>query len=444
MKNLYIADVLKKSERNKSIEVLGWVKSKREAKNVIFLDVIDSSGSIQAVVSKKDVSSKDYLRISKISVESAVKVSGAVILSSQKNKEIKVSSIEVIGKVTSSLTPNPRKDFDIFKSKYADLVLKKRHLYLRNKKLMAVMKFKSNFILETHKWFNEQGFVFIDAPVLTKLLLYDDESAFKLDYSDGEKMFLSQCNTFQLEAAVHAFEKVYNLTPSFRAEHSKSRRHLREYWHLKAEIAWADLDDMVQFAEKTFYNIAKNTVEKSEKEIETLDVRVDLNQIKPPYRRINYDEALKILHSRGNKLEWGKSLGADEEKIITHEFGEKLIFIQGIPCTAEAFPFCRDRKNPKTTRTCDLISPHGFGELFGTAEKIVDKKELLERMAEKNKTTSEQMKRYQWYVDLREYGCVPHAGMGMGVERVIRYLLKLPHVQFAVSFPRLYGRHPNP
>lgn len=447
MKRLYINGIIKSSKQTDDIKLLGWIKSKRKSKTITFFDIIDSSGVIQGVVHKNSMSTADYLRINKIPVEASVEVRGK--LKKHANvAEINIEYLKMIGDVNLDLHPNPRKNFDIFHPKNANYVLKNRHLFLRNEKMMAVLKFKNNFIFETHKWFKKQGFVFIDAPVLTELLLYDDDSAFKLDYRGKAKgkqeVFLSQCNMFQLEAAVHAFEKVYNLTPSFRAEPSRTNRHLREYWHLKAEIAWADLNDLVHLAEKMFYTITKNTIEKSKKELEILNVDIDLDKLKPPYQRITYDKALDILHSKGNNLKWGKSLGVDEEKILTRECGDNLIFIEGLPCDAEAFPFSRDKANPKITRTCDLISPKGFCEILGTAEKITNKKELLERMAEKSKNTKEQLKRYQWYIDLRDYGCVPHGGIGMGVERAIRFLLKLPHVRDAISFPRVYGRYPNP
>ncbi len=443
MKNFFVADI-KKCKENEKVNLLGWIKSKRESKNVIFFDVADSTGNIQCVVKRSSTDTAKFLRLKKIPPETAVKISGNLITNKAKAIEIDVNNVQVIGEVLLNINPQPRKDFDIFNQKYADVVLKNRHLYLRNEKMMAVLKFKHRFLLETHKWFDNMGFIFIDAPILTKLLLYDDKSAFKVKYSENENIFLSQCNTFQLEAAVHAFEKVYNLTPSFRAEHSRTNRHLREYWHLKAEIAWANLDDLIKLAEKMLYNIIKNTAERSEKELNTLKISIDEDKIKPPYRIITYDEAVDILHAKGKKFEWGLSLGMDEEKILSHEMGENLFFVKGIPCSAEAFPFSRDSSNPKITRTCDLISPRGFGELLGTAEKICNVKELLERMTEKGKTTDDQMERYRWYVELRKFGCVPHGGIGMGVERVIRWILKLPHVRYAISFPRLYGRSPNP
>ncbi len=445
MKKFFVNDV-DKTEEGKQIELLGWLRSKNDLGNVFFLDIEDSTGVVQAVIGKDD----DELisKVKDIAPESSVKIIGNVITNQKGVKEVKVNNVELIGPATLQINPQPRKNFNIFDSKHADNVLKNRPYYLRNDKLSSVIKFKSKFIFETHKWFQDRGFVFIDAPVLTKLLLYDDSSAFELDYSDkvngGQKVFLSQCNTFQLEAAIHKFEKVYNLTPSFRAEHSKSNRHLREYWHLKTEIAWANLDDLIKTCEQLLYEVSKNTFDRSKRELEILEVKPDLEILKPPYKRISYDEMVEIIHSKGAEFEWGKSLGINDEKIITEEFGNKPLWIDGIPCSAEAFPFARSKENPKITRTCDLITPFGFGEIMGTAEKICDKKMLLERMAEKNKTTPRQLQRYQWYIDMRDYGCVPHGGIGAGVERIIRFLLRVPHVRDTISFPRLYGRYPNP
>jgi len=443
MKKIFISDILSKQPRE--VVIFGWIKSKRISKGVIFLDVVDSSGEIQVVVSEKE---KASFKIAKnINVESSVRIEG-ILNSSKKNLEVGAKKIKLIGDASLELSPRPRQDFDIFDSKYADYVLKNRHLFLRNKKLQAVFRFKHKFLFNLHKWFTGRGFLFLDAPVLTELLLYEDESAFKLDYSDKVKgkqeVFLSQCNTFQLEAAIHAFEKVYNITPSFRAEHSKSSRHLREYWHLKVEIAWATLDDLIETAGNMLYEVSKATAEECKEDLKILGVKIDLGKLKPPYKQITYDEALKIINATDHKMEWGKSFGVEEEKILTKKFGEVFLFIRGIPCNAEGFPFSKDPSNLKITKTCDLIAPEGFGELLGTAEKIMDKKELLERMGEKGKNTPDQLERYKWYLDLRDYGIIPHGGIGMGVERVIRYLLKIPHVRDTISFPRLYGRYPNP
>lgn len=446
MKTHYVQD-LEIVKDGEELELLCWVKRARVLKTVVFLDIVDSSGSSQAVVRKGSLPEQAYERMKAISPESAVRLVGSVGRHSGKN-ELIVTNAETIGEAKIRVSPPPREEFKIFESRIADHILKNRHFYLRNEKLMSVIKFKSNFMLEAHRWFNENGFVFLDAPVLTSLLLYDDESAFKINYGSqgnrNEKVFLSQCNTFQLEAAVHAFERVYNITPSFRAEHSRDDRHLREYWHLKAELAWVELDDLIEFASRMLYEISTRSFERSRKELKALAVDSSIDWLKPPFRNITYDQAIEELRSEGIQIEWGKSLGSREEEIITQRHGGRLLFIRGIPCKAEAFPFMKNAKNPLITETCDLIAPKGFGELLGTAMKITNRSDLLERMAEKGRSNHANLRRYGWYLDLRDYGCVPHGGVGMGIDRVVRYLLRLPHVRDAVSFPRLCDRIPNP
>jgi len=440
MKELYIKDLPFVTPIKGYMELFGWVKSKRRLKNKIFFDLVDSTGEVQIVV-PKGVSNYDEL--SGILPETAVKVKGEKIR--RKNKiEILASDVKILANSSLTISPLPRSEFNVFDSKYSNQVLTNRHLYLRNEKISAIIKFKSKFIFEMHRYFQENGFVFLEAPVLTKLLLYDDSSAFKLKWSDKEDVWLSQCCTFQLESAICSHEKVYNITPSFRAEKSRSNRHLREYTHLKVELAWVDLKDLIKFAEDSIYTFSKNTIINSKKELEILGIDFNPDIFKPPYERTTYDDAVDFLHSKGKEFKWGKSLSTSDEMMLTEEFGDKLLWVEGIPCSAEGFPFKRNRDNLKLTRTCDLISSNGFGELLGTAEKITDEKELLIRMKEKGKTTKEQLKRYQWYVDLRKFGLPPHGGIGMGVERVIRFILKVPHVRDVMSFPRLYGRNPNP
>jgi len=362
--------------------------------------------------------------------------------------EVEATDFRVIGEATLRLTPRPRMWKNMFLHNHADHMLRHRHFYLRNERQAAVLRFKSMFLLEVHRYLQECGCVFIDAPVLTQLLLYDDSTAFRVDYRDNgnrhHDVFLSQCCTFQLEAAVHAFEKVYNVTPSFRAEHSKSNRHLREYWHLKVELAWVDLDELVAEAERLLCTVISRTVERAGRELALLGQPIDLQEFTPPFRSVTYDEAVDILHRAGKSFTWGKSLGTADEELLTRECGDRLLWVRGIPRSAEAFPFKVDPANPKLTRACDLIAPQGFAEILGVAEKITTRRELLERMAEKGRGGANDLRRYGWYLDMRDYGIVPHGGIGMGVERAVRYLLKLPHIRYTTSFPRLMGRTPNP
>ncbi|MGC8710389.1 MAG: amino acid--tRNA ligase-related protein [Candidatus Micrarchaeia archaeon] len=441
MKKIFISDILG-FDVNNSVDISGWIKSKQDLGGTIFVLLEDSTGFIQVVVKDNIVAEDKFQKLKALKPESAIRVVGVLKEGKNKAHEIEAKDVEVIGEALISIEPSPRSNFDLFDKKYVNINLSKRHLYLRNKKMMSVLRFKSNFLYSMHEWFNKRGFVFIDAPVITQTLLYDDSMAFPIDFF-GTKMFLSQCVAFQLEAAVHGFEKVYNITPSFRAEKSRTNRHLAEYWHLKAEVAFADLDDMKKFAEEVLYETLKSAMERSSKEIEEFENAIDINDIKPPYKSITYDEAIDLVQSKGSKIEWGASLGADEEKILSEDM-KKPVFVKGIPCSAESFPFKKDSSNEKETRTEDLIAPNGFGEVLGVAEKICDKQQLLDRMKEKGRETPEELERYRWYIELRDYGCVPHSGLGAGIDRIVRWALGIENIRNTISFPRAYGRVPYP
>lgn len=443
MKKLFIEKIIENNSKylNKNLKLLGWISKKRTHKNNCFFDLVDSTGKIQVVFENKD--DNVWRTVKRTKEEVAVKIIGKVKQSGNKI-EIMGSKLEIVGKVDFDLSPRPRSDFKIFDRKYQNHVLSNRSYYLRNPKQAAVLSFKSKLLFELHHYFQEKNYTLIDAPVLTEMLLYDDDTAFSFKNNNGNRTWLSQCCTFQLEAAVLAFEKVYNITPSFRAEHSRSNRHLAEYTHLKIELAWADLDDLVNVLGNMIYDIGVKIKKIATKELKTLGVTIDTKNLKPPFKKISYSTAVDILNKNGHSLEWGKSLSTKGEEFLTKYFGNKFIWIQFIPCSAEGFPFKYHSTDQRLTMTSDLIAPFGFGEIGGTAEKITEKKELLERMKEKGRDTKRDLERYSSYINLRGYGIVPHGGIGVGIERLVRYFLKLPHVKDVISYPRLYGRRWNP
>jgi asparaginyl-tRNA synthetase len=305
---------------------------------------------------------------------------------------------------------------------------------------MAIIKFRYELIEIIRQWFRKEGFVEIHAPILTQLPLYDDDTLFSLNFF-GQKVFLTQCVAFYLESAVHAFERVYSISPSFRAEKSKGRKHLAEFWHVKAEIAFADLEEIINFVENMLsYVIRKIWVEAKEL-MEILEIRTDLSILtKIPYPRITYSDALIRLRAMGIEREWGRSLTDNDLSSLSKTF-DTPFWITGNPRNIEPFPYKIDPANTHIVKVADLIAPDGFGELCGVAEKIWKIHELDERMKEKGKDTD---KRYEWYRELRQFGSVPHSGFGIGIERMIRWLLRLNHVRDAIPFPRLFGRMPNP
>jgi asparaginyl-tRNA synthetase len=299
--------------------------------------------------------------------------------------------------------------------------------------------FKRN--LEEYFW--NKDFVQFEPPTLTLQTLYSDEGALWLDV-DGRKVSLSRCATFHLEPALLAYEKVFAITTSFANEKSRSNRHLTEFTHLKAELAWVNLQELITLAGDMYYSVAKKTVNDCKREIIILGLQDEINKRIEKINPINqvvitYDEAIEILHKNKMAIEYGKSISASDEKIITKEFEEKFVWIKYIPCSVEGFPFKKKVDAPHLSMTCDLIAPEGYGEILGTAEKITDVSELLDRMREKGKDSPEQLFRYQDYINLRKYGLPEHGGIGMGIERGARYILNLPHVRFTRPFPVLHG-----
>lgn len=441
VKRLYVNEILEKTAIGKNIEIMGWIRSKRVYKKVVFLDIIDSTGCVGAMVSKDTVGIDMFSKARKIRPESAIKVHGKILKgSNNKGIRILVKNMDVIGAARLNIAPRPRTDFSMFDNKYVDFVLKKKHLFLRNPKMMAIIKTKYILLRGIRDWFHERGFIEIDTPILTQATLYEDASTFKVDYF-GTPVFLSQCAAFYLEAAVHAFEKVYTVAPAFRAQPSRSPRHNPEFWHVKSQIAFCDFEDAINFTEQMIYFLAQYVNRNCEKELMLLEAHVDVDGMKPPYPRITYDDALRVLETKGLKLNWGKSLGSDEERVLASGFNSPF-FVKGLPRRTQPFPYRIDPSNPNVVMNADLIAPKGFGEILGVAEFIHEPTELIMRMKECDKL--EEIKRYDWYIELSKYGSVPHCGFGMGVERLLRWLLELPHVRDTFLFPRLYNRIPYP
>lgn len=438
MKTIFVSDILSR-ENEQAVEAMGWVKSMRNHGSLVFIDLIDSTGEIQVIANKI---TKYILPDNRtISPESSIRVKGVVKQSNENNyKEIVADEIELIGFVSHEMSPRPRMDFDVFAHTFADYTLSNRHLFLRNEKLMAALRFRQLFFKAVHDWFREQSFTEIHAPVLTQIPLYEENSAFKIDFF-GTKAYLTQCVAFYLESAVHAFEKVYNLGPSFRAEESRGKRHLAEYWHVKAEIAFADIEDIMSFVENMTSYITGKVAQEAKKELQLLEVNIDLNSIsKIPYPRITYDDAINSLKSKGYPVEWGKSLNSDEETVLSKDY-KTPFWVTGLPRSIEPFPYEISPSNINVTKTADLIAPNGFGELLGVAEKIWKPDALKERMVEKGRDKDDAL---IWYSELREFGSVPHSGLGMGAERFIRWLLQLEHVRDVIPFPRMFRRSPYP
>lgn len=440
MKKVYVADLLNRIPNGAQVELYGWVKNRRRHNYIVFLDICDSTGMVQIVVDKTN--KKLFELAKRISQETAVKIVGILTETGRPNppKEIRVRDIEIVGVSTINVSPYPRSDIDIFEPKLQEQLLNKRHFYLRNEKIAAILKFRHVLTRIVHQWFHENGFIEIHAPVLTPTPLYDDRTAMALKVH-GQDVFLTQCVGFYLEQAVHSFEKIYNIGPSFRAEESRSKRHLMEYWHIKAELAFVDFEDMAAVVEQFIRNVSEKSIREGSELARVIGTDMCEDGLKTPFPRIDYGEAVGWLKVQGSDMEFGKSLGSDDESLLSNRFGNTPFWVVGIPRSIEPFPYVVDSADTCRTKTADLIASRGFGELLGIAEKIHTLPMLDERLAEKNKAGDA---RYEWLRELRQYGCVPHGGFGMGLERFIRWLLQIPHVRDTIPFHRAFGRRIDP
>jgi len=415
----------------KEIMLMGWLEKKRAYKSVIFIDFRDGSGSAQ-LVAKAELLGKDkFSALKSLNPESCLEVTGRY--NPDKN-EVDMTKFRIISKSVKTITPEINSNFQIFDSKYSDFVSKNKHLYLRNSKLRSVFRARSVFLDVMNTYLSSKNFVNFEPPMFTNITLYGADSAFHIDYY-GKTTYLNQCSAFYLEAAIPAFERVYSLTPSFRREPSNSKRHLTEYWHLKGEIAFCDLQGIINFVENMIYDVNKVVLESPLKDDPNVKFNTGIG--KPPYKTLEYEQAIKKLNSNDYKIEFGKSLGNDEELFLSKLVKEPF-WLRYLPRSVEPFPYRINPDDKRTTLTADLVIP-GYGEVLGVAEKIFEKEELDKRMAEDFLPHSKET--YEWYTELRQFGIPPHSGFGIGVERLIRAMISLDHVKFAIPFPRLYKQH---
>jgi len=437
-KTHYVRDLLDSAVSESALQVtlLGWIKSKRNHGSITFFDVADSTGSIQAIVSNQTLDTQTLNKIKAVKIESAVSVSGLLKISNlSKQAEILVSDFEIINPAKLETSPYVRSDFDIFDAKFTDLMLRQRHLYIRNPKVMAILRFRSLTMEIIRRWFAKENFLEFDAPILVPAPLYDDRTAIDLSVHENPA-FLSQCAGFYLEAASQAFEKVYNMAPSFRGEESRSKRHLSEYWHVKAEIAWGDIETIINIVENFISYLNASLNEEGEEYFSIIGSKPRTDGMKIPYPRISYSEAVNHLKRLNFPIEFGMSIGSKEEDELSKIF-KSPFWLVGIPRAVEPFPYSIDQSDKRLTIVADLIASDGYGELLGVAEKIFSSSMLDERMAEKNKSLDE---RYNFVREVHDFGCSPHIAFGMGLERAIRWFLSIPHVRDTIPFPRVAGR----
>ncbi len=432
MHSIHISDAIKST--GKAVRLSGWIYRKRESGGIIFIVLRDVTGLIQAAVKRDSIDEQSWEMATSASIESSVEVSGIV-------KEDKRSPTGYELVATSFSNTSISEPFPITEYQSTELLLDKRHLWLRSQKMIGVMKARSYIFRYAREFLDRKGFFEITPPMLTKAGGETGANLFETDFF-GTKAYLTESSQLYAEAMVFSLEKVYSFAPSFRAENSRTTKHLAEYWHLEPEMAYYNNKKSMALQERLVSHIASRLANQNQEIIKEFGInRDELLKIKAPFKRVSYEDALKLLNDKGFMLKWGDDFGVEHEKALT-EAEEKPIFIYNWPKEIKPFYMPINPSDERTVLCADLQAPKGHGEIIGGSERIWKLDELLERMSEveRTKSTKFNMSNYQWWIDLRRYGSVPHAGFGMGIERVIKWLLNLDHIRDAIPFPRMSNR----
>jgi len=411
------------------VKIRGWVFNKRSSGKLHFLQIRDGSAQIQAVAFKGDLPEDIFNLADKVTQETSVEIKG-IVNKHERSKigfEIALRDLKIIGE--SHDYPISPKEHGI------DFLMQNRHLWLRAPRQRAILKVRHAIITAIRRFFDEEGFTLVDAPIFTPSACEGTTNLFETEYFDT-KAYLTQSGQLYMEAAAMALGKVYCFGPTFRAEKSKTRRHLTEFWMVEPEVAFNDIYDNMDLAENFLVYIVDYVLNHCRDELELLERDISkLEKIKKPFARITYTEAIEILHKKGNDTPWGEDFGGDEETLISEEF-ETPVMIYKYPSEVKAFYMKQDPENEKLAMCVDVIAPEGYGEIIGGGQREENIDVLLAKL-KKNNLPEEA---FDWYLDLRKYGSVPHSGFGLGIERTVSWICGLHHVRETIPFPRLMDR----
>jgi asparaginyl-tRNA synthetase len=423
-----IAEILK--GKVGKVEVRGWLHNKRSSGGIQFLILRDGTGFIQCTLRKDAIDEKTFEETEKLPLESAIEISGIAKKDERApyGYEIEIEKINVISKSVE--------EFPIGKKYHGpEFLLDNRHLWIRSKKMNRIIKIRAKVLEAAREWFKENGFIEVQVPIIVSAACEGGSTLFELKYFDS-KAYLSQSWQLYGEAMIFGFGRCYTIAPSFRAEKSKTRRHLTEFWHLEAEMPFCDFEELMKIEENLIWFIMQKVAKECETELRELGRNPeDLLKMKPPFPRIRYEDAIKILQGKGVKVKYGDDLGADEEKVLALQF-DRPFFVTHFPKGIKAFYHKPDPKQPEVTLSVDMLAPEGYGEIIGGGERIESYEELMKRIKEEKLDVSA----YKWYLDLRKFGSVQHAGFGLGIERFVMWVCKLKHIRDAIAFPRLINR----
>ena len=415
-----------------TVEVRGWIAHKRSSGKVQFLVVRDGTGVLQCVAGRNDVSPEDWAAAEQLTQESAVMVRGVVREDARSpgGVELGLQGVTVVAIAEPyPITP---------KEHGTDFLMDHRHLWLRAPRQQAILRIRAEVIRAFREILDHEGFLLVDAPIFTPSACEGTTTLFETQYFD-EHAYLTQSGQLYMEAAAMALGRVYCFGPAFRAEKSKTRRHLIEFWMMEPEWAYATLDDVIGLMERLLVGTVARVLERRGEELKIVERDTTmLERVTPPFPRVHYNDAVKTLHDSGMPFEWGGDFGAPDETTLSEKH-DKPLFVTHYPAAVKAFYMEPDPADPRLSLSCDCLAPEGYGEIIGGGQRMASLDLLMKRIDEHGLP----QQAFEWYKDLRRYGSVPHAGFGIGVERTLAWIAGLDHVRESIPFPRMLNRlHP--
>jgi asparaginyl-tRNA synthetase len=415
------------------VTIKGWLYNLRKSGKIVFPIIRDGSGMMQCVAVKSNIPEELFEELKGLTQESSLSVTGVIRAEPRAagGFEMDVTAAHVYQKVSDEhpypITP---------KDHGTDFLMDHRHLWLRSKRQHAAIRVRHEIVKGIRDFFDSNGFTLVDTPIFTPAACEGTTTLFEVDYFEDEKVYLTQSGQLYNEANAMAFGKVYCFGPTFRAEKSKTRRHLTEFWMVEPEMAYADLEDVKDVAEKLVVSLVDRVLENRKEELKTLERdTAKLETVKSPFPRMSYDDAVKILESKGSEIKWGGDFGNTDETLLTQDY-DRPVMVDRYPSEIKAFYFAPDEQRPEVALGVDVIAPEGYGEIIGGGQRIHDLA-LLEKRLDEHQLPREA---FNWYLDLRRFGTVPHGGFGMGVERFVAWMCGLEHIRETIPYPRMLYR----
>jgi asparaginyl-tRNA synthetase len=422
-----IAKILDGGCDGERVSVRGWLHNSRSSGGIQFLVVRDGTGVLQCTLNRRSVDEETYNRVERLPIESTLELSGVVNVD-QRAPDGRELSVNNLGGVNEAMP-----DFPITKKEHGlEFLMDNRHLWVRDPRLQNIFRIRARFMDAGRRWFNENGYTETQSPMFITAACEGGSTLFEVKYFDRPGVYLSQSWQLYAEAMIASLGKIYTIAPSFRAEPSRTRRHISEFWHLEVEQPWTDLAGIMRIGDELVSYMAHVLAEEMPREVKATGRDPDeLLRVEPPFPQITYDEAVETVQGDGVEMLWGDDFGWQQEEPLTRHF-DSPFWVRGFPSGIKPFYHLPDPERAEVTLSADLMAPEGYGEIVGGGQRVHDYAQLLQRVLDDGLRPED----YSWYLDLRRWGTVPHSGFGLGIERVLCWMLKLEHIRDAIPFPR--------